>query len=77
MQVFENSAASFTSNDKSVEVTVTYGLATTNSANIVVRTLLPVAGQHPLSAPAIHSQRRDCAVSKSTRHSTPCYDDSD
>jgi len=77
VQVFENSVVSFTSNEKSIEVTVTHGLVRTNSANIVVRTMPLVAVTHLQSAPAIHSQRKDCAVSKSTKRSTPCHDDSD
>ena len=77
VRVFENSAVIFTSNEKSIEVTVTRGLARSNSTNIVVRTLPSGAGLPPLSAPAIQSQRKDCAVSKSTKHSTPCHDDSD
>jgi hypothetical protein len=77
VQVFENSAVSFTSNEKSIEVTVTRGLVRTNSANIVVRTLPSVVGLQPHSAPAVHSQRHDCVVSKSTTRSTPCHDDSD
>jgi hypothetical protein len=77
VRVFENSAVSFTSNENSIEVIVTRGVARTNSANIVIRTLPSVAGLPPRSAPAVYSQRKDCAVSKSAKRSTPCHDDSD
>jgi hypothetical protein len=77
VQVFENSAVTFTSDENSIEVIVTRGVARTNSANIVIRALPSVAGLPPRSAPAAHSQQKDCAVSKSTKGSAPCHDDSD
>ena len=77
IHVFENSSVSFTANEKSIDVTVTRGLARSNSANIVVHTLPSVVGLPRRGAPAIHSQQRDCTVSKSTKRTTPCHDDSD
>lgn len=79
VQVFENSTVSFSANGKSIDVTVTRGLASSNSANIVVRTLPSVVGLHPKgasTAPPLQKQE-DCVVSKSTKRNTPCHDDSD
>jgi hypothetical protein len=76
IRVFENSTVRFASNENSIQVTVGRGLAKANSQNIVVRTLPPAEGLHPVSAEARRTQK-DCEISKASTKNKACTDSVD